>query len=269
MRYYVNEGSSVYSPVVSQCDEETHWFHSDALGSTVGLTDASGGQTDTFLYEAFGASLSRSGSTITPCMFAANQGNYPEIGYSLSVSLFGWQDPSNGLLLGDILSVGNAFPTSVQEAIGGIGRALVGAGRLYVQWKERHPTAKACVDCACTGMPGLVLSGLTACGCGANNVLEALVTGQPLAAPLLSAVLGCAAGSLAKELCAAAALAPPAYAVCVVGLTELISIISFAIGQVPAPRAGGTPAGAGTGWDACCRCGNDIVKWMAFGGDMP
>ncbi|MBU0611279.1 MAG: hypothetical protein KKI08_25595 [Armatimonadetes bacterium] len=76
MKYYVSEGGSVHSPLLAQHDEETHWFHSDALGSTLGLTNDAGSLSDTFLYEAFGTSLGRTGTTVTPYQHVGAAGWY-------------------------------------------------------------------------------------------------------------------------------------------------------------------------------------------------
>ncbi|MEN6645145.1 MAG: hypothetical protein ABFE08_22100, partial [Armatimonadia bacterium] len=76
-RYYVSEGGSVYSPLVSQLGSQ-HWFQSDALGTTLGLTDGSGGLSDTFKYEAFGTSLGRTGTTETPYQYVGGYGVYWE-----------------------------------------------------------------------------------------------------------------------------------------------------------------------------------------------
>jgi len=77
MRYYVSEGGSVYSPLVSQLGSQ-HWFLSDALGSTIGLTSAAGSLTDTFKYQAFGAVVARSGTAASPLRFLGQYGLFDE-----------------------------------------------------------------------------------------------------------------------------------------------------------------------------------------------
>ncbi len=65
----------MYSPLVSQLGSQ-HWFLFDALGSTLGLTVSDGSLTDTFLYEAFGTSLVRTGATATPYQHVGAAGWY-------------------------------------------------------------------------------------------------------------------------------------------------------------------------------------------------
>jgi hypothetical protein len=55
--FYVQEGQSIYSPLVSVHDEaaEAHyWYLFDALGSTMGLADANGNLSGKLQYDAFG-----------------------------------------------------------------------------------------------------------------------------------------------------------------------------------------------------------------------
>jgi RHS repeat-associated protein len=72
-QYYLSEGGSVFSPLVSQLGSQ-HWFLFDALGTTLGLTAEGGGLSDTFLYEAFGTSLGRTGATATPYQYVGGYG---------------------------------------------------------------------------------------------------------------------------------------------------------------------------------------------------
>src|SRR5213079_453904 len=45
------------------------WYHGDALGSTRGITNGSQTVTDAILFDAFGMTVSRTGSTATPFGF--------------------------------------------------------------------------------------------------------------------------------------------------------------------------------------------------------
>ncbi|MEN6645437.1 MAG: hypothetical protein ABFE08_23585 [Armatimonadia bacterium] len=92
-RYYLSEGGSVYSPLVSQLGSQ-HWFLFDALGTTLGLTDRSGGLSDTFKCEAFGTSLGRTGVTETPGQWLAAYQQYAEAPSGLSCGVLGWYDAS-------------------------------------------------------------------------------------------------------------------------------------------------------------------------------
>ena len=50
------------------------FFAADALGSTRGITGSTGAATDSLVYDAFGETLTRSGSTATPVQFAGTSG---------------------------------------------------------------------------------------------------------------------------------------------------------------------------------------------------
>jgi len=88
-RYYLSESGSVYSPLLAQFGSE-HWFLGDALGTTLGLTDASGGLTDAFRYEAFGTSLGRTGSTATPYQYVGGYGYFREASVELEQVWWRW-----------------------------------------------------------------------------------------------------------------------------------------------------------------------------------
>ena len=84
-----------YSPLVSQLGSQ-HWFQFDALGTTLGLTDGSGGLSDTFLYEAFGMSLGRTGTTETPYQYVGGYGYFEEPGVGLEQVWWRWLDLVKG-----------------------------------------------------------------------------------------------------------------------------------------------------------------------------
>ncbi|MEN6301283.1 MAG: hypothetical protein ABFD96_01085, partial [Armatimonadia bacterium] len=90
-RYYLSEGGSVYSPLVSQLGSQ-HWFQFDALGTTLGLTDSGGGLSDTFRYEAFGTSLGRTGTTETRYQYVGGYGYFREAGVGLEQVWWRWYE---------------------------------------------------------------------------------------------------------------------------------------------------------------------------------
>jgi RHS repeat-associated protein len=69
----------LYGNVVSQNRSgQSSYFHSDVLGSTIAVTDASGNVTDTQAYTAFGETAERSGGTETPVQFVGAKGYYTD-----------------------------------------------------------------------------------------------------------------------------------------------------------------------------------------------
>ncbi|MEI6502902.1 MAG: hypothetical protein WCP21_17970, partial [Armatimonadota bacterium] len=88
-RYYLSEGGSVVSLLLAQFGSE-HWFLSDALGTTLGLTGEAGSLSDTFLYEAFGTSLGRTGTTATSCQYVGGYGYFDEASIRLKQIWWRW-----------------------------------------------------------------------------------------------------------------------------------------------------------------------------------
>ncbi|MFM8475335.1 MAG: hypothetical protein ACKOEO_06000 [Planctomycetaceae bacterium] len=75
---YHNEPQQ-YGGVLSQRRGNTsHYHHHDAMGSTRFLTDSSGTVTDTYLKDAWGNSISTTGSTINPYRWAGACGYYTD-----------------------------------------------------------------------------------------------------------------------------------------------------------------------------------------------
>ncbi|MEN6643887.1 MAG: RHS repeat-associated core domain-containing protein, partial [Armatimonadia bacterium] len=119
-RYYLSEGGSIYSPLVSQLGSQ-HWFLFDALGTSLGLADEAGRLSDTFGYEAFGTSLGRTGTTETPYQYVGGYGYFDEPGVGLEQVWNRWYTPAQGRFVGmdpvgsppDYIYVGNnpAFVT--------------------------------------------------------------------------------------------------------------------------------------------------------------
>ena len=80
--HFVSEGDSVYSPLIGSMQVNGGgtgaWHLFDALGTTIGLSDADGALTDTRLYDAFGNLLGSTGSATTPFEYVGAYGYYNE-----------------------------------------------------------------------------------------------------------------------------------------------------------------------------------------------
>jgi RHS repeat-associated protein len=67
----------VYGNLISQRRAgSTHWYHSDALGSTSHLTDVVQAITDSYVYKAFGEAVSATGTTTNPFRYVGELGYY-------------------------------------------------------------------------------------------------------------------------------------------------------------------------------------------------
>ena len=72
----LTDSSAVYTPGLSERRGSTSkFYHGDNLGSTRGITNSSQTVTDTILYDAFGNTISRTGTTPTPFGFVG-KGQY-------------------------------------------------------------------------------------------------------------------------------------------------------------------------------------------------
>jgi hypothetical protein len=139
MRYYVNEGSSVYSPLVSQLGSQ-HWQLFDALGTVLGLTSTDGSLSDSFLYEAFGTSLGRTGTTVTPETWLGMTGAYNEAATAAYVVGVSWMSPGGRAI------DGTRMPTTIDAAVAAVTGLLLSAGDslsrgAYSRWVDRMSDA--------------------------------------------------------------------------------------------------------------------------------
>ena len=76
---YTNEPGQ-FGPTISQRrNGASHFFHHDALGSVVDVTDASESLTDSYLYKAYGELLAATGSTVNPFRWVGSLGYYYDI----------------------------------------------------------------------------------------------------------------------------------------------------------------------------------------------
>ena len=96
----LKDGSAVYTPGLSERRGSTSKFtHADALGSTRGITDSSQSVTDAMLYDAFGNTLSRTGTTPTPFGFVGKSQYQTDADSGLQLLGHRYYDPSIGRFL--------------------------------------------------------------------------------------------------------------------------------------------------------------------------
>jgi len=87
----------IYGQIVSQRrSNTTTFYHHDALGSTLALTNSSETVTDSYRFYAFGGTLTNSGSTINPYQYVGNLGYYNEPALSLQYLRARYYQPSMG-----------------------------------------------------------------------------------------------------------------------------------------------------------------------------
>jgi RHS repeat-associated protein len=69
----LKDGAAVYTPGVSERRGTTSkYFQGDHLGSTRAITNSSQTQTDTWIYDAFGRVMNRTGTSVAPFQFAGD-----------------------------------------------------------------------------------------------------------------------------------------------------------------------------------------------------
>ena len=96
----LKDGASVYTPGLSERRGTTSKFlHSDALGTTRGVTDASQAATDSLLFDAFGQVVSRTGTTPTPFGFVGQSQYQTDKDSGLLLLGHRYYDPSIGRFL--------------------------------------------------------------------------------------------------------------------------------------------------------------------------
>ena len=96
----LKDGSAVYTPGLSgRRGTASKFLHSDALGSTRGITDSSQSVTDSMLYDAFGNVLSRTGTTPTPFGFVGSKQYQTDGDSGLQLLGHRYYDPSIGRFL--------------------------------------------------------------------------------------------------------------------------------------------------------------------------
>ena len=96
----LKDGSAVYTPGLSERRGSASKFtHADALGSTRGVTDSSQAVTDAMLYDAFGNTISRTGTTPTPFGFVGKAQYQTDSDSGLQLLGHRYYDPSIGRFL--------------------------------------------------------------------------------------------------------------------------------------------------------------------------
>jgi RHS repeat-associated protein len=96
----LKDARAVYTPGISErAGTTSKFYHADALGSTRGITNSSQTVTDAVLYDAFGMTVSRTGSTATPFGFVGAQGYQSDGDSGLQLLGHRYYDPSIGRFL--------------------------------------------------------------------------------------------------------------------------------------------------------------------------
>jgi RHS repeat-associated protein len=96
----LSDGAAVYTPGLSERRGTTSkFYHADALGSTRGITDSTQATTDAQLYDAFGMSVSRTGTTPTPFGFVGKSQYQTDGDSGLQLLGHRYYDPSIGRFL--------------------------------------------------------------------------------------------------------------------------------------------------------------------------
>jgi RHS repeat-associated protein len=96
----LKDARATYTPGISErAGTTSKFYHSDALGSTRGITNSSQTVTDAVLYDAFGMTVSRTGTTATPFGFVGAQGYQSDSDSGLQLLGHRYYDPSIGRFL--------------------------------------------------------------------------------------------------------------------------------------------------------------------------
>ena len=90
----IEDANATYTPSLSEERGGTDYtYHADAQGSTRGIT-AGGAVTDAVLYDAFGNTISRSGSSPTPVLYNGATGYQSDSATELQLLGHRYYDPS-------------------------------------------------------------------------------------------------------------------------------------------------------------------------------
>jgi RHS repeat-associated protein len=92
----LSDGSAVYSDGSERRSGASSFRHTDALGSTRGITNSSQSATDGILLDAFGMNVSRTGSTPTPFGFVGSEQYQSDPDSGLMLLGHRYYDPSIG-----------------------------------------------------------------------------------------------------------------------------------------------------------------------------
>jgi len=81
--HYVTEPNQYGNLISQRRNGQSQYYHFDATGSTVELTDGSATVSDSWRYMAFGAHSDSIGATICPFQFMGNSGSYLDLSAAL------------------------------------------------------------------------------------------------------------------------------------------------------------------------------------------
>ena len=96
----LKDGNAVYTPGLSEHrSSASKFYHGDALGSTRGITDSTQAVTDSQLYDAFGNTVSRTGTTPSPFGFVGKAQYQSDSDSGLQLLGHRYYDPSIGRFL--------------------------------------------------------------------------------------------------------------------------------------------------------------------------
>ena len=96
----LKDGNAVYTPGLSERrGSASKFYHGDALGSTRGITDSTQAVTDSQLYDAFGNTMSKTGTTPTPFGFVGKAQYQSDSDSGLQLLGHRYYDPSLGRFL--------------------------------------------------------------------------------------------------------------------------------------------------------------------------
>lgn len=131
-------------PISMTRGSTTHYYHFDGLGSVTGLTDTNQNVTDTYIYDAFGNIIERTGSTPNPYTFTARESD-PDSGlmyyraryYYPAVGRFASRDPI-AWVLNDPLVITKPGDPGLKDYLSNLGYIHPSVPHLYV-YVENNP----------------------------------------------------------------------------------------------------------------------------------
>ncbi len=144
----------IYGDMVSQRrSDTTSFYHHDALGSTLALTDANENITDTYRYHAFGKSLTSTGNTVNNLRFVGNLGYYNESALALQYLRARYYQPSTGRFISrdPVRTVASPYPYSANDPVNMVDPSGEKCWAWHVRrtWTERTVVRRQATDQRC------------------------------------------------------------------------------------------------------------------------